>query len=68
MDYKLWCVLEDVACWQRHNNLESLKRSLVKAAAEIPVETMRAATAEWPGRLKAYVKAEGSHIEWHYYK
>jgi hypothetical protein len=25
-------------------------------------------TAEWPERLKACVKAEGGHFEWHYYK
>jgi len=35
LDYKLWAVLEDMACRKRHN-LDSLKRSLVKAAAEIP--------------------------------
>jgi hypothetical protein len=29
LDYKLWAVLEDVACQKRHNNLESLKRSLI---------------------------------------
>jgi len=36
LDYKLWAVLEDMACQKHHNNLDSLKRSLVKAAAEIP--------------------------------
>jgi hypothetical protein len=35
-DYKLWAVLEDMACQKRHKNLDSLKRSLVKAAAETP--------------------------------
>ena len=28
--------LEDMACQKHHNNLDSLKRSLVKAAAQIP--------------------------------
>jgi len=56
LDNKLWAVLEDMACRKRHNNLESLRRSLVKAAAEIPLETERAATAEWPERLKACVE------------
>jgi len=56
-DYKLWAVLEDTACQKRHNNLESLKRSLVKAVAGIPLETVRAAIAEWPGGLKACVEA-----------
>jgi len=67
-DYKLWAVLEDMAYQKRHNNLVSLKRSLVKAATEIPLETVRAAIAEWPERLRACVKAEGGHVEWHYYK
>jgi len=67
LDYKLWDILEDMACQKRHNNLDSLKRSLVKAATQIPLETVRAAIAEWPECLKACVKAEGSHFEWHYY-
>jgi len=56
-DYKLWALLEDMACQKRHNNLDSLKRSLVEAAAEIPLEAVRAAIAEWPERLKACVEA-----------
>jgi hypothetical protein len=67
-DYKLWVVLEDMACRKRHNNLDSMKRFLVKAAAEIPLQTVRAAIAEWPERLKACVEAEGGHFDWHYYK
>jgi uncharacterized protein with PIN domain len=49
LDNKLWAVLEDVACRKCHNSLESLRRSLVKA--EIPLETERAATPEWPEGL-----------------
>ena len=60
--------MEDMACEKRHNNLDSLKRFLVKAAAEILLETVRAAIAVWPERLKACVEAEGGHFEWHYYK
>jgi len=48
LDNKLWTVLEDMACRKRYNSLESLRRSLVKAAAEIPLEMERAATEEWP--------------------
>jgi hypothetical protein len=65
--YKLWAVLENMACHKRRNNLDTLKRSLVKAVVEIPLETVRAAI-EWPERLKACVEAEGGHFEWHYYK
>jgi len=35
---------------------------------EIPLETVRAARAEWPERLKACVEVEVGHFEWHYYK
>jgi len=66
-DYKLWAVLKDMTCQKRYNNLDSLKRSLVKAAAEIPLQTVRAAIEEWPESLKACVEAEGGHFEWHYY-
>jgi len=67
-DYKLWAVLEDMACQKCHINLDSLKRSLMKAAAEIPLETVHAAIAEWPEHLKACIEAEGGHFEWRYYK
>ena len=63
-DHKLWTVLEDMASPKCHNNLDNLKRSLVKAAAEIPLETVRAAIAEWPECLKACVEAEGGRFEW----
>jgi len=63
LDYKLWAVLGDVACRKRHNNVESVKRSLVKAEAETPLETVRTAIAEWPEHLKACVGAEGVHFE-----
>jgi hypothetical protein len=62
-DYKLWAVLEDMACRKCHNNLDSLKRSLVKAVAEIPLETVHATIAEWPEHLKACFGAEGGHFE-----
>ena len=67
-DHKLWAVFEDMACQQRHDNLDSLKRSLVNAAAEIALETVRATIAGWPERLKACVEEEGGHFEWHYCK
>jgi hypothetical protein len=35
----------------------------MKALAEIPLGTVRAATAEWLECLKACVKAEGIHFE-----
>jgi inhibitor of nuclear factor kappa-B kinase subunit alpha len=60
---KLWAVLKDMACRKHHNNLESLKGSLVKAAAEVCLETVHVVTAEWLERLKACVEAEDGHFE-----
>ena len=60
--------LEDMACQKHQNNLDSLKKSLEKGAAEIPLETVCATIAEWPECLKACVGAEGSHFDLHYYK
>ena len=38
-------------------HLDSPRRSLVRTAAKIPLETERSVTAEWPKRLKARVEA-----------
>jgi len=65
-DYKLWAVLEDMVCQKCHNHLDSLKRSVVKTEAEIPLEMVCATIAEWPECLKACVEAQGGHFEWHY--
>jgi len=66
LDYTLWAVLQDMACRKRHNNLDSLKRSLVKAAAEIPLETVRCHDNSVAGAsLKASVEAKDGHFEWH---
>jgi hypothetical protein len=62
LDNKLWALLANMACQKRHNSLESLKRSLVKTAAEIPLETERAAAAEWSESLKVRVEAECGHF------
>ena len=43
-------------------------RDLACSVAEIPLETVCAAIAEWPEHPKACIGAEGSHFEWHYYK
>jgi hypothetical protein len=46
LDSKLWDVLEDTVCQKHHNNLDILKKSLVKTATENLLETVRAAIAE----------------------
>jgi len=49
-------------CRKRHNNSDKLKRCILKAAADIPLEMGRYALAEWPERLKACFGAEGGHF------
>jgi len=58
-----------VGCFGRHGLSEAPQKPGQpeeiprKAAAEIPLETVRAAIAEWPERLKACVGAKGDHFE-----
>ena len=48
---------------KRHPNIESLKRSLQKAAADFPVDVLRNSIEEWPQRLKDCVHVIGGHFE-----
>lgn len=63
LDYKLWSVLEGMACSARHSNIESLKRALVRAVDNFPMHVVRTSIDDWPKRLKACVKAHGGHFE-----
>ncbi|CAK1585984.1 unnamed protein product [Parnassius mnemosyne] len=63
LDYKIWQHLEEKACSKPHPNLESLKTSLIKAAADIDMDFVRAAIDDWPCRLKACIQNHGGHFE-----
>lgn len=63
LDYQLWAELEQNVCRKRHPNIASLKRALVKAVADFPLERLRSAIDEWPQRLRDCVKAKGGHFE-----
>ncbi|CAH1968545.1 unnamed protein product [Acanthoscelides obtectus] len=52
LDYKLWDLLEQLACSKAHRNIKSLKADLIRSAAAIPLEAVRAVIDEWPARLK----------------
>ena len=52
-----------MACKKRHPNIESLKWSLQKAAADFPVDVLCNSIDEWPQRLKDCVHANGGHFE-----
>ncbi|CAK1580578.1 unnamed protein product [Parnassius mnemosyne] len=63
LDYKIWQHLEEKACSKPHPNLESLKTSLIKAAAVINMDLVRAAIDDWLRRLKACIQNHGGHFE-----
>jgi len=63
LDYSLWTELENRACSKRHTSLEMLKKSIVDAAKNLPMEVVRAAIDDYPTRLRACYKAKGGHFE-----
>lgn len=63
LDYGLWSVLEGMVCKKKHPSVDSLKRSLKKAVADFPLETLRNCIDEWPQRLRDCIKAKGGHFE-----
>ena len=52
LDYKLWYKFQEMACKKRHPNIESLKQSLHKAAADFPVDVLRNSIDECLKRFK----------------
>lgn len=63
LDYKIWQHLEEKVSAKPHQNLESLKASLIKAAAGIDMDVVRAAIDDWPRRLRACIQNQGGHFE-----
>uniref|UniRef100_A0A914EB77 Tc1-like transposase DDE domain-containing protein n=1 Tax=Acrobeloides nanus TaxID=290746 RepID=A0A914EB77_9BILA len=63
MDYLVWSILEAKACAKPHKTIESLKRALLKAWDEIPLETLVKIVDNFPKRLQACVEAEGGYFE-----
>ena len=48
MEHSIWSILETKACAKTHTNIESLKGSLRREWAKIPLETLRAAVEAFP--------------------
>src|SRR5277367_2665316 len=63
LDYDLWSKLETIVCSKPHTCVEVLKKSLLKAWANFPIESLRAAIDRWPARLRECVKAKGGKFE-----
>lgn len=63
LDYAIWGILESKACINRHTSINALKRSLDKAWIEISDETLRKSVDQFPRRLIACIRANGSYFE-----
>ncbi len=67
LDYRLWTDLKAIVCKCRHQNLESLKDAIAKAAREFPLKKIHEAIDEWPKRLRRCVQAKDGHFEWSFF-
>lgn len=63
MDYSVWAILEARACAKSHKNLESLRQSLLREWAKIPVQELRRICENFSKRLRLCIKAKGGHFE-----
>ncbi|CAD5227603.1 unnamed protein product [Bursaphelenchus xylophilus] len=63
LDYSIWSILEARACSKPHDNIESLKASLIKEWKRLTAEEVRAAALNFTERLKLCVGAQGGHFE-----
>ncbi|VDL78821.1 unnamed protein product [Nippostrongylus brasiliensis] len=63
LDYSIWSYLETKACSTRHDSLDSLTLSLLKAWDEMPMDYVCATMDAFPRRLKAYVLPKGDRFK-----
>lgn len=63
LDFSVWGILESKACMKPHQSLASLKRSLKKAWADLPLTTVAKITDQFPKRLRSCIDASGGHFE-----
>lgn len=67
LDYDIWSKLEILICSKPHTSVESLKKSLVNAWVEYPMESVRAAIDNRTSRLRSCIKARGGNLEFLFY-
>uniref|UniRef100_A0A915E063 Transposase n=1 Tax=Ditylenchus dipsaci TaxID=166011 RepID=A0A915E063_9BILA len=63
LDYSIWNELKRRACVKKHQTVEALKRSLVKAWNEIPQDMIDRAVDDFPKRLRKCIQANGGYFE-----
>ena len=68
MDFVIWGILTKKACENPHANVESLKRSLKKAWADLDEETIHKCSANAHKSLEAVVEAVFEILKSHFTK
>ena len=63
LDYSIWNELKRRACVKKHQSIEALKRSLVRAWNEIPQAMIDRAVDDFPKRLRKRIQANGGYFE-----
>uniref|UniRef100_A0A914C723 Tc1-like transposase DDE domain-containing protein n=1 Tax=Acrobeloides nanus TaxID=290746 RepID=A0A914C723_9BILA len=63
LDYSIWNELKTRACAKKHQTVEALKRSLLKAWDEIPQEMINRAVDDFSKRLRKCIQANGGYFE-----
>lgn len=63
MDYSVWSILEQRACREAHQTLESLKAALQREWDNLDLLMINRIVDNFPKRVKACIRAKGKHFE-----
>jgi hypothetical protein len=62
MDYSIWSIFEVKVCAKAQKTTKSLKRALIKAWEEIPLETLKKVIDDFHKRLNACIEPQGGFM------
>uniref|UniRef100_A0A915CWZ0 Transposase n=1 Tax=Ditylenchus dipsaci TaxID=166011 RepID=A0A915CWZ0_9BILA len=63
LDYSVWSILEERACREPHQNIESLRQALQFEWNKIQQSTLELIVDDFPRRIEACIRAGGRHFE-----
>jgi hypothetical protein len=63
MDYSVWSILEQRACREPHQTVESLKAALQREWDNLDLSMINRIVDNFPKRVNARIKAKGKHFE-----
>jgi len=64
VDYSIWGALQQLVYREPIENVDHLKRVIIRCWTEISQDLVDAAIDQWPRRVAAVVQAAGGHIEY----